>query len=87
MGFIDNIRDCFCQNELPAECAYRAVLFGESAGYFENVKSIVSYEKEQVVLALKNGGIKVKGRDLYIKKYCEGDVVICGKILSVERIF
>ena len=86
MSFIDNIKDCFCQNELPADCSFRAVLFGESAGYFENIKSIVSYEKEQVVLSLKNGGIKVSGKDLYIKKYCIGDVVICGKILSVERI-
>ena len=87
MGFIDNIKDCFCQNELPVECSFRAVLFGESAGYFENVKGIVSYEKEQVILSLKNGGIKVSGKDLYIKKYCLGDVVICGKIISVERIF
>ena len=87
MSLIDSIRDCFCQNELPLDCAYRAVLFGESAGYFERVKSIVSYEKEEVVLSLKCGGLRVKGRDLYIKKYCEGDVVICGKILSVERIF
>ena len=86
MIFIDNIKDCFCQNELPTDCSFRAVLFGESAGYFENIKSIVSYEKEQVVLSLKNGGIKVSGKDLYIKKYCIGDVVICGKILSVERV-
>ena len=86
MSFIDNIKDCFCQNELPTDCSFRAVLFGESAGYFENIKSIVSYEKEQVVLSLKNGGIKVSGKDLYIKKYCIGDVVICGKILSVERV-
>ena len=87
MGFIDNIKDCFCQNELPVECSFRAVLFGESAGYFENVKGIVSYEKEQVILSLKNGGLKISGKDLYIKKYCLGDVVICGKIKSVERIF
>ena len=72
---------------MPANCYYRAVLFGDSAGYFENVKSIVSYEVKEVVLSLKNGGLRIKGKDLYIKKYCEGDVVICGKILSVERIF
>ena len=86
MSLIDNIKDCFCQIELPIDCSYRAVLFGESAGYFENVKGIVSYEKEQVILSLKNGGIKVGGKDLYIKKYCLGDVVICGKIKSIERI-
>ena len=87
MGLIDNIKDCFCQNELPSNCNYRAVLFGDSAGYFENVKSIVSYDVKEVVLSLKNGGLRVEGKDLYIKKYCEGDVVICGKIQSIQRIF
>ncbi len=85
MSLIDNIRDSFCQNEIPKEPIFRAVLFGESAGYFENVKSIVSYSQEEVVLALSNGCLKVGGKGLYIKKYCMGDVVICGKIKRVER--
>ena len=86
MSLIDNIRDCFCQNEIPNEPIFRAVLFGESAAYFENIKSIVSYSQEEVVLALSNGGLKVNGNNLYIKKYCMGDVVICGKIKKVERV-
>lgn len=86
MGLIDNIKDCFCQCEIPSEPIFRAVLFGECAGYFENIKSIVSYTEEEIVLALSNGCLKISGKNLYIKKYCMGDVVICGKIKKVERV-
>ncbi len=86
MGFIDNIKQNFCSGEIPKEPTFRAVLFGESAGYFENIKSIVSYTEEEIVLALSNGCLKVEGKYLYIKKYCMGDVVICGKIKKVERV-
>lgn len=86
MGLIDEINNCFCQNELPNNPSFRAVLIGECAGYFENVKSIVSFTNQEIILALKNGALKISGSCLYIKKYCLGDVVICGKIKSLEKI-
>ncbi len=86
MGLIDNIKECFSCEEFPKTPIYRAVLFGEEAGYFENIKSIVCYTSEQVVLALSKGCLQICGQDLYIKKYCLGDVVICGKIKAVQRI-
>ena len=85
MGFIDEIKKCFTPEELPSQPEFRIVLLGQTAGYFENVKSIVSYTQEEIVLALSKGCLKVNGNNLYIKKYCEGDVVICGKIKRVER--
>ena len=86
MGFIESIKECFGEWEIPKEPIFRAVLFGESAGYFENVKSILNYSENEIVLSLKKGGLKVAGEGLYIKKYCMGDIVICGKILKVERV-
>ena len=86
MGFIDNIKECFSEWELPKEPCFRAVLFGESAGYFENVSSIFSYSENEIVLSLKKGGLKILGEKLYIKKYCMGDIVICGKIRLVEMV-
>ena len=85
MGFIDNIKECFESYELPKEPIFRAVLFGESAGYFENVSGISCYSSEQIVLNLKRGGLKILGEKLYIKKFCMGDIIICGKIQSIER--
>ena len=86
MGFIDSIKNCFSQEELPKEPVFRAVLFGDTACYFENVCCIVRYDVEEIVLGLKKGGISIRGQGLYLKKYCAGDVVVCGKIKSVERV-
>ena len=86
MSFIDDIKGCFNPDELPKEPIYRAVLFGDGAAYFENVRTIAHYQTDEILLCLKRGGLLVKGKDLYVKKYCAGDVVICGKITSIERV-
>ena len=83
MSFIEEIKGCFEEWELPKEPIFRAVVFGESAVYFENVCSIAHYTTEEVSLCLKRGGLIISGCGLYIKKYCAGDVVICGKISAV----
>ena len=86
MGFIDEIKNFFSSEELPKEPVYRAVIFGDSAVYFENVRCIAHYDCEQIILSLRRGGIKISGKNLYIKKYCAGDVTVCGTILAIERI-
>jgi len=86
LGFIEDIKGCFSPDEIPKEPCFRAVLFGDGAAYFENVCSIAHYTPEEVSLCLKRGGLVISGCGLYIKKYCAGDVVICGKIRSIERI-
>ena len=86
MGFIDEIKKCFTLEELPKEPIFRAVLLGDSAGYFENVSHIKSYSPEQICLVFKKGELLINGNALYIKKYCGGDVVICGKIQSIQRV-
>ena len=35
MGFIEDIKNCFSLEEFPSKPTYRAVLFGDTAGYFE----------------------------------------------------
>ena len=86
MSLIDDIKGCFTADELPKEPIFRAVLFGDSAMYLENVKTIQYYQSEEILVCLKKGGLKICGCGLYVKKYCLGDVVICGKIKSVERV-
>ena len=85
MSFIDNIKNCFDSCELPKEPVFRALLLGDNAWYFENVVCIARYDCEQIVLSLKKGTLTICGEGLYIKKYCAGDVVICGKIKSLQR--
>ena len=86
MSFIDSIKSCFCVEEIPKEPIYRAVLFGDSAAYIENVCTVLGYTSNEIRLSLKKGGLVITGEDLYIKKYCVGDFVVCGKIISLQRI-
>ena len=85
MGFSDSITECFRGGELPAEPVFRAVMIGDYALYLEGVRSIKSYSAEKTELRLKKGGVTVAVEGLVIKKYCAGDVAICGKIVSVTR--
>ncbi len=86
MGLIDNIKNCISESDMPTIPPFRAVLFGNNAVYFENIKSIIGFSPEQIILSVKTGEVKLSGEGLYIKKYCEGDVVICGKICSIENL-
>jgi len=85
MGFIDEIKSAFDLEPFAKEPCYKAVIFGDSACYFEGVKSIKYYSEDTVSLVLKKGAITVKGVELSIKKFCEGDVVVCGKISEIKR--
>ena len=85
MGFLDNVLSEVYSAPFPKEPPCRILILGDSAGYFEHVKSIISYNVDKVVLLVKNKTITVLGEELVIKKFCGGDVVICGKISSVIR--
>lgn len=84
MDFIDNIVESI-GNFFPKEATFKMVIFGDNAAYFESVKGIVGFSPQKITLSLKKGGINLTGENLYIKKFCAGDVVICGKITSMER--
>ena len=83
MSFIDDVKNCFSFDALPSPPTFRAVLFGDSAVYFGSVLDLVSYDLQEIVLRAKKGMVKVQGKGLYIKKFCDGDVVICGKISAI----
>ena len=86
MGFIDCIKGCFNDGEIPIEPIYRAVIFGEGAVFIENVRAICYFNEQEILLSLKRGALKIWGCGLYVKKYQAGDVVICGKIKGIERV-
>ena len=84
MDFIENIKQSVGEF-FPKEPSYKAVFLGDDAVYFQNVTKIISFTSEKITLSLKKGGVDLVGENLYIKKYCMGDVVICGKITSMQR--
>ncbi len=54
-------------------------------GYFENVRRIVEFSQERIVLAGKRGTVAVEGEGLFLGKCYLGDVEVRGSILRVER--
>lgn len=85
MNFLENIAESLGLGDFTAAAELRVVLLGDAAGYFENVRSVNSYSDTEITLTIKGGSLKVKGKGLYIKKYCAGDLAICGKITALER--
>ncbi len=86
MSFIDNILQGLGMENLPSAPTFRATLLGENMAYFESVLSIKSYSSEIIEFSTKGGSVILKGSGLYIKKYCAGDLAVCGKIKSLERV-
>ncbi len=90
MSFIEDIKRSLGLTEAPAQPFLRVGLIGGGEGcfcaaYVENVKSIKSYSTEQIIISVKGGQITLLGEGLCIKKYCLGDLAVCGKIKSVVK--
>ena len=86
MSFIDNIRDSIGAPNTTLNPPFRAVMFGDGAIYLEGVKQILSFKQEEIVISVKNGGLKITGEGLFVKKYCLGDLVVCGKICCLTKL-
>lgn len=85
MSFIDDIKNCLFGSESISP-PFRLCLIGSGAAYIENVTGIKSFSTEEISVYLKKGGLTLKGKGLYIKKFCEGDLAVAGEIYSVERV-
>ena len=83
MSFIDDIARSIGEN-FSVGGDFKCTLFS-NAGYFENIAEIISYGEKEIVLKIKSGRITVNGERLYVKKYCGGDVAVCGKITALKR--
>lgn len=84
MSFIEEVIKVFGGEEIVP--TFKVMVLGENAAYIEGVKSIKSYSQEKIELFMKKGEMKITGEGLFIKKYCAGDLAVCGKIKSIEKI-
>ena len=80
---MDSIKQNFSLSS-DLTCSFYAILIDNGA-YFQCVKKIQSYSMDKIVFSTKNQLVIVSGEQLYIKKFCKGDLVIWGKINVVER--
>ena len=85
MSFFESVKEMIGLEHLPTP-VFRATIIGDVAGFFEGVVDVHDFSDEKIVLRLKKGGFVINGKNLYVKKYCAGDLVVCGKITSTQRI-
>lgn len=62
----------------------RCVVVPSGGGYFEGVKTVGDFSPEKIVLYFSRESVEVEGEELSIKKYCDGDLELSGKILSLR---
>ncbi|MBQ8322949.1 MAG: YabP/YqfC family sporulation protein [Clostridia bacterium] len=53
-------------------------------GYFEGVKAVGDFSPQKIVLYFPRGSVDIEGADLFIRKYCDGDLELAGRICSVK---
>ena len=58
----------------------RCLLAVGGEGYFQGVKSLGDFSPDRVEIYFGNKAIAVVGEALCVKKYCDGDLVLGGKI-------
>ncbi len=86
MLLIDNILKGLLGDGNDLSGQYKILLIGEVGCYCSDVKALKEYSSEKVTVLVKNGGVEISGNNLYIKKYCGGDLFVCGRILRLERL-
>ena len=53
-------------------------------GYFQGVRALGGFSDTEILLQFKKNTVIVRGEQLEIKKYCDGDLQLSGKIFSVS---
>ncbi len=61
----------------------RCILLPGGGGYFEGVKAVGEFSSEKIELCFAKRKVTLEGVDLSIKKYCDGDLRIGGKIVAL----
>ena len=61
----------------------RCLIVPNGGGYFEGVKAMGDFAPERVELYFKTQAVRIDGESLTVKKYCDGDLELSGKITAL----
>lgn len=84
MRLFSAIRDVLAADGLDIARVHYTVIDGRG-GYFQNVRRLVEFSSERVVLAGRKGRVYVEGEGLRLGRCGEGDVTVLGDIVRVGR--
>ncbi len=62
----------------------RCIIVPKGGGYFEGVKRVDDFSLERIVLRFAKDSVAVEGKELSIKKYCDGDLQLSGEIYGLQ---
>ena len=62
----------------------RCTIVPAGGGYFEGVKSVGDFTPTRIVVCFPKEQVAIEGENLSIKKYCDGDLQIDGKIYALQ---
>ena len=83
MGLLSEIKKNFSAEGSAFSVQYTVVDGG--GGYFQNVKRLLEFSPETVVLKGGKGSLRIEGENLSLGKYFQGDLIVHGMIKKVER--
>ncbi len=58
----------------------RCILSLSGGGYFEGVKAVGEFAPDKILLCFPHRSVEIEGENLTVKKYCDGDLQLSGKI-------
>jgi sporulation protein YqfC len=73
--------------EIPKELILdipKITLIGNKQLFIENYKGIIEYEENKVRIKTNEGLIKIAGANLFIKEITTDDLMVSGKINTIE---
>ena len=65
----------------------RCIWVPRGGGYFQGVKAVEDFSSERIVLCFSKDRVEALGKGLSIKKYCDGDLEIAGRLACVRVLF
>ena len=78
MRLYDEISGAFAES--------RCTFFPGGGGYFQGVKGLSSFSCDEIVILFSKTKVSVKGAELSIKKYYDGDLYIDGQVSAVRMV-
>ena len=64
----------------------KCIIIPCGGGYFEGVKMVEDFSAERILIHFSHQRVEVLGEALAIKKYCDGDLQVLGKIFSLRAV-
>lgn len=71
-------------NEMGADTLKSITLIPDSCCYLKNVKSVVDFSPERIVLKVGKSSVTVEGNDMTLGEFFEGDLIIKGGVKGVK---